>query len=68
LFRNGTAWNVFVVEGGIVQRRTVQIGHRNAASAEVVDGIREGERIILHPGDRIVDGVQVIAKDRSIGT
>ena len=35
------------------------IGHVGSATAEVLDGLRAGERVILFPSDEIRDGVRV---------
>jgi len=59
LFRRGDAWSVFAVDRGRARRRDVGIGHRSAAEAEVLRGLAEGETVILHPGDRVEDGVRV---------
>jgi HlyD family secretion protein len=61
LFRRGDAWSVFAVDGGRARRRDVEIGHRNPAEAEVLRGLAAGEIVILHPSDRIKDGVRVRA-------
>ena len=61
LFRRGDAWSVFAVDGGRARRRDVEIGHRNPAEAEVLRGLAAGETVILHPSDRIKDGVRVRA-------
>jgi HlyD family secretion protein len=37
----------------------VQVGHRNARLAEVLSGLSAGDRVVLHPSDRIVDGARV---------
>src|SRR5262245_23646473 len=37
----------------------VQIGHWNARSAEVLSGLSQGGEIVLHPSDRVMDGVRV---------
>ncbi|HET9793787.1 MAG TPA: HlyD family efflux transporter periplasmic adaptor subunit, partial [Thermoanaerobaculia bacterium] len=59
LFRQGDGWSVFVVEGGRARRRDVRVGHRNAEVAEVLGGLGGGETVVLHPGDRIVEGRRV---------
>ena len=59
LFRYGDAWHVFVVEGGRARRRAVEVGARGAFDAEALDGLEAGERVILHPSDRVEDGVRV---------
>lgn len=59
LFRDGDVWAVFVAEDGRARLRRIKIGHGNAREAEIVEGLREGEAVILYPGDRIGDGVRV---------
>ena len=59
LFRDGSDWAVFVANEGVAEKRMVNIGKRNGLDAEIVAGLEEGEQVILHPGDRIVDGVTV---------
>ncbi len=59
LFRAGDAWAVYVVSGGRVHRRAVELGHRNSRLAEVTAGLAAGDRVVMHPGERITDGVRV---------
>lgn len=50
------------VEDGIARERRIEIGERNPAHAEVVSGLAEGDRIILHTSDKVSDGVTVTAR------
>jgi HlyD family secretion protein len=59
LFRHNAGWAVFVVEDDHAVRRPVSLGHRNAQAAEVGGGLTVGERVVLHPSNRIEDGVRV---------
>jgi HlyD family secretion protein len=52
-------WAVYVIEGNIARKRRVEIGHRSGLEAEVLSGLRESDRVIIHPNDRIHDQVQV---------
>jgi len=45
-----------VVQNGIVQARTVKIGYRTLDHAEVLDGLKEGERVIVADQDRFRPG------------
>ena len=56
LFRHADGWALFVLEDGRAQRRRVQVGQRNGLVAQIVEGVSEGEVIILHPSDKIDDG------------
>ncbi len=60
LFREGDAWATFVVEDGLVEKRPLVVGHRNNLAAEVLDGLSPGERVVLHPSDRIADGTRIV--------
>jgi HlyD family secretion protein len=59
LFRCGEEWCVFSIEGQRAMSRTVEIGHRNALEAEVVQGLDEGELVIRHPGNQIEEASRV---------
>lgn len=50
---------VFAVRDGRAQLTLVAIGQRNEKSAEVVSGLAEGDQVIVHPSDRVSDGVAV---------
>jgi HlyD family secretion protein len=59
LFRKGNAWAVFTVESGRARIRTIEVGARNNQHAAVLGGLDAGARVILHPSDRVVEGVRV---------
>jgi HlyD family secretion protein len=59
LFRDGDAWGAFVLEEGRARLRRVEIGHENGLNAEVLSGLRPGERVVVYPSDRVADGVRV---------
>jgi len=59
LFRQGEQWAVYVFDRGRARRTLVELGHQTAQYAEVISGLGEGARVILHPGDTLVDGARV---------
>jgi len=59
LFRRGDDWHVFKVVNGVALLASVNLGHRNNRFAEVVDGLSVGDVVVLHPSDRVVDGIAV---------
>jgi HlyD family secretion protein len=61
LFRVGEAWSTFVVESGRAVRRTVRIGQQAGLDTQVLDGLQEGDEVIVHPGNTIEEGVAVRA-------
>ena len=63
LFRNGSDWAVFVAAGGRARLRSVVLGERTSSEAEISEGLDDGEYVILHPSDRIADGVRVAPRN-----
>lgn len=59
LFRYRDGWAVFVRNNGRAQRRLIQVGQRNGLTAQVLDGLAEGETVIIYPDDTIDDGRRV---------
>lgn len=62
LFRDGERWAAFVEEDGVARLRHLRIGHSNDRHAEILDGLSAGESVILHPGDRVQDGVRIVSR------
>jgi HlyD family secretion protein len=63
LFRNGDEWSVFVVKEGRARVVAVRLGHRNGRAAEIISGLSSGDRVILHPSDRISEGARVAERE-----
>jgi HlyD family secretion protein len=61
LFRQGEDWAVFAIEDGRARLRRVQTGRSNGLETEIQSGLAEGERVILHPGDKIQPGARVVS-------
>jgi HlyD family secretion protein len=59
LFRDGDGWAVFRVEDGRARRRRVVTGRSNGLQTQVLDGLAEGDEVVVHPGDRVADGVRI---------
>ncbi|WP_366512040.1 HlyD family efflux transporter periplasmic adaptor subunit [Mesorhizobium sp.] len=59
LFRQGDDWAVYLAEAGRARTAVIKIGHRDSRMAEVESGLSEGDRVVLHPNDRVGDGVAV---------
>ena len=59
LFRHREKWAVYVMDAGRARRTVVELGRQTGQSAEVITGLAEGTRVILHPGDTLVDGARV---------
>ncbi|GAA3908540.1 HlyD family efflux transporter periplasmic adaptor subunit [Sphingomonas limnosediminicola] len=60
LFRSGGEWSVFTVDSeGRARLKKVMVGHMNDSSAEVLGGLSAGEKVLLHPSDKVRDGIKV---------
>lgn len=59
LFRHQGGWAVFAVTDGTASIRPVELGHNNGIEAEVLDGLAEGDSVILYPSAAITEGLSV---------
>lgn len=60
LFRSDGRWSVFAVDAdGVARLIPVYVGQMNEDVAEVRRDLAPGTRVILHPGDKVADGVKV---------
>ncbi len=59
LFRQGNQWAAFVLTQGRAQLRPVKLGRFSSAEMQVLDGLKEGESVILYPGTRVHPGQRV---------
>lgn len=59
LIRNGSNWAVYRVESGKAALKTVEVGHNNGISAELLGGLEEGQQVVLYPPAELSDGSRV---------
>jgi len=59
LFRLDDGWALFIIENEKAKRRIVKVGQRNGLSAQILEGLIEGEAIITHPDDSVEGGVAI---------
>lgn len=62
LFRDEEQWMIFVNEKGRARQKPVEIGHSNAMDAQVLAGLGAGEWIVLYPGEQVLDGARIAAR------
>jgi HlyD family secretion protein len=62
VFRFGEGWAVFAIEDGVARRRAVQVGRRTGLAVQILDGLKDGDRVITHPDDAVQDGKAVQTK------
>lgn len=59
LFRVQDKWATYVVVDGVVETRPLRVGQNNGLSAQVLDGVSEGETVVLYPSTGLSDGAKV---------
>jgi HlyD family secretion protein len=59
LFRVGSEWAVYRLDNDRVRRTVVTLGHQTGQQAEVIAGLTVRDRVVLHPGDTLEDGVRI---------
>ena len=47
------------VDGGRAHLRTVLPGRTNGVETQILEGLTEGETVIVYPGDRVEDGSRI---------
>ncbi|WP_455366011.1 efflux RND transporter periplasmic adaptor subunit [Kaarinaea lacus] len=62
LFRYKEGWAVFMLKHDKAQIRPIEVGRRNGLRAQILNGLSEGDAVIVHPGDDIEDGKKVRAR------
>ena len=60
LFRRGDQWAAYVVSENLARERQLKLDHRTGQEAEVVDGLNEGDVVVLHPADTLADDARVV--------
>ena len=61
LFRDGADWATFVVRDNRARIQTIVLGERDDTHSQVLEGLKPGDQVILHPSDRVLDGTAVAA-------
>jgi membrane fusion protein (multidrug efflux system) len=56
---SGDTGTVLVVDEGVARRVTVSIGRRTDQELEVLDGLRDGQEVVVYGQDRVRDGATV---------
>lgn len=59
LFRVGNESAIFKIAGDMVRLQTVKVGRQNGLEAEILEGLNEGDQVVLHPSDKVEDGVKI---------
>ncbi|MBL9006480.1 MAG: HlyD family efflux transporter periplasmic adaptor subunit [Myxococcales bacterium] len=62
VFRHGDGWALFRIEGNIARITPVSLGQRTMRDVQIESGLSGGETIIVHPSDKVSDGVKVASQ------
>ncbi|ASQ91648.1 efflux transporter periplasmic adaptor subunit [Prosthecochloris sp. GSB1] len=61
VFRGEEGWRVFALDGGRAVMRNVKLGRIGTYDAEVLEGLSEGDGVVVHPTNDLEDGMRVKA-------
>jgi HlyD family secretion protein len=59
LFRLGQDWACLALEAGRAKLRRVNVGRSSGLETQILEGLKEGQEVILYPGSRVRDGQRV---------
>jgi len=62
IFRHDSGWAVYRVEGDIARITSVKLGERNPRVVQIVEGLAPSARVVVHPSERVRDGIRVVAR------
>ena len=61
-FTSGGQWNVFAVRAGRARLQRVTLGQTSDTEVEIASGLAPNDTIVVHPSDRVRDGVRVATR------
>ncbi|MFP4517783.1 MAG: efflux RND transporter periplasmic adaptor subunit [Desulfovibrionales bacterium] len=67
LFRHEDGWAVFVVQNGRARIVPVEVGRRAELMTQVLAGLEQGDKVIVHPDRELEDNVRVSIRDPGQG-
>lgn len=59
LFQRGDAWQTFVAKDGRARLTTVRVGRSNGLETEILEGLVQGDRVVVYPGDQVRNGSRI---------
>ena len=67
LFRHDGKWAVFKADGGVAKVKEVTIGRMTSDDVQILNGLSEGETVIVHPSELVTDGARVENRENAEG-
>jgi HlyD family secretion protein len=62
LFREGNRWKTFLHQNGRAKLTAIDAGRSDGRLTQVISGLNEGEKVLLHPPDTVMDGTRVVTR------
>jgi len=62
LFREGSEWKTFLFDAGNAKAVTVKAGRTDGRLTQVLEGLKSGDEVLLHPPDTVKDGSEVVKR------
>lgn len=62
LFREGSEWKTFLFDHGRARAVTVKAGRTDGKLTKVLDGLKTGDEVLMHPPDTVTDGSEVVKR------
>jgi len=62
LFREGSEWKTFVFDAGKARSVIVKAGRTDGRMMQVLEGLKPGDEVLMHPPDNVTDGSEVVKR------
>lgn len=59
LFREGSEWKTFLFDAGSAKAVVVKAGRTDGKFTQVLDGLKKGDEVLMHPPDTVRNGTSV---------
>lgn len=63
LFREGSEWKTFLFNDGKARVATVKAGRTDGKLTQVLDGLKAGDEVLMHPPDTVKDGSELVKRE-----
>jgi HlyD family secretion protein len=62
LFREGNTWKTFIHRNGRARLTAIEAGRSDGRLTQALSGLKEGDKVLLHPPDTVKDGTRVVTR------
>ena len=63
LFREGSEWKTFLFAAGSAKAVVVKAGRTDGKLTQVLEGLKKGDEVLMHPPDTVRDGTSVVKRE-----